>query len=577
MYNVCKDLNKVPISAELMYTRDAMPDLRHRLHTHDLGFQQIVAEFWGIELTAPDVRTALPQLAERMIEPALVLEIVESLSSKARHALDALIANRGKMSWSRFTRAFGTIREVGPGKRDREKPYLDPVSPVEALWYRGLIGRDFLRWEGELQECAYIPDDLLTLLPPVVPAGPQPPGRAASKGETVHIIPVSDRILDHACTLLAALRMGDPNRSPAVAGWLPPFEVLYALLAALKLISSTEQPVLEDARSFLEMSRGEALAWLVRGWRESHLFNELRLMPGVMCDGAWVNDPVNARDTVLAYLSEIPEGTWWHLGSFIGAIYDREPDFQRPAGDFDTWLVRDAKSGESLAGIQHWDDVDGAMTHFLVTGPMHWLGLIDLASTGTAQPITAFRFSSWAAQLLLGQPVDGLPEEDHLIEVFSDGSLTASAHTPRLARYQISRFCLWETEMSLNYTYRLTPASLSKATEQGLKILHLEKLLEKYSQEVPPSLIQSLRQWRKKGGQVRIYPAMVLQVDTPQILQALRESPASRFIGEPLGPTSAIINPGTEEKIAAALARLGYLSDLDSEAQKYDDSDQKGG
>lgn len=540
-----------------------MPDLQHRLQTHDLGFLEIVAGLWGVELNAPDARTALPMLTRELLDQALVLELVESLPDEVRQALDDLVVHSGWMTWSRFTRTFGTLREVGPGKRDREKPFLDPISPTETLWYRGLIGRDFLRHGGELQECAYIPDDLLELLPPVVPSGQQPTGRAASPGETVNIMRASDRILDHTCTLLAALRLDDSQRSPALESWQPPTNVVHALLAAMKLITSSEQPVPEDARPFLEMSRGKALAWLVQGWRKSALFNELRLMPGVVCEGAWHNTPEIAREKVLDWLGEIPEDTWWNLDSFIKAIKEREPDFQRPAGDFETWLMRDADTGESLKGIEHWDEVDGALVRYLITGPMHWLGLVDLASPAEDEPVSAFRCSVWSPQLLLGQPVENAPGEDQPLEAFSDGTLTASVHTPRLARYQISRFCLWVDETVTKYTYHLSPASLRVAAEQGLKINHLETLLNKYCDAPPPTLIQALHQWEQEGGQVQIHPGVILRVATPQILQAIRNSPAGRFVGDLLGPTTAIINPGAVEQISAALARLGYLSDID--------------
>jgi len=543
-----------------------MPDLDHRLRTHDLGFLQIVADFWGIDLHAPDARSALPQLLHLMVDPALVMEIVETLPAAARQALDALVLNSGWMAWSRFTRLFGELREVGPGKRDREKPYLDPVSSTEVLWYRGLIGRDFLRHGKELEECVYIPDDLLALMPSIKPSSPPPPGRAASPGEIAHVIKASDRILDHSCTLLAALRLEDPKRSPGVESWQPPFEFVHALLSAVKLISSSEQPVAEDARPFLEMARGEALPWLVRGWRVSALFDELRLTPGIQCEGSWHHDPLVAREKILDYLSEIPPEPWWNLASFVKGIYEREPDFQRPAGDFDTWLMRDTESGESLSGIAQWDRVDGALIRYLLTGPMHWLGLIDLASPGEGQPITAFRLSEWAEALLLGRPLENLPEENDPIEAFSDGSLSVSRYTPRLARYQVSRFCLWTGETKTHYTYQMTPRSLEAAIGQGLKILHLEKLLNNYSKNVPPVLIQSLNQWQQKGGQVRMHPGMILRVEDPRILTALRDTSAGRFLGDILGPTSVLIDPGAAEKVADALARLGYLSDIEDQA-----------
>jgi hypothetical protein len=104
---------------------------------------------------------------------------------------------------------------------------------------------------------------------------------------------------------------------------------------------------------------------------------------------------------------------------------------------------------------------------------------------------------------------------------------------------------------------------LQAASEQGLKPSHLETLLNKYGEAPPPSLIKALHQWDKNHGQVKIHPAMILRVEDPKILGALRDSPAERFISDPLGPTAAIIEPGAADKVASALARLGYLSDVD--------------
>jgi hypothetical protein len=545
-----------------MYTRSAMPNLKHCLQTQDLGFLKIIAEFWGIEFHAPDARSGLTELLNQMIVPPLIMEIVEALPSQARRALDELIENAGWMAWSRFIRTHGELREVGPGRRDREKPYLDPISPAEMLWYRGLIGRDFLRRESTLQECAYIPDDLLEQMPASAPSSAPPPGRGASPGETASIHPVNDRILDHTCTLLAALRLEDPQRSPAVLHWQPPLAVVHALLAANKLITSSEQPVAEDARPFLEMARGAALTWLVGRWRESILFNELRLVPGLACEGAWQNDPRSTREKVLALLSEIPEGAWWNLDAFINAVFKRDPDFQRPSGDFDAWLIRDLETGEFLRGIQHWHAVEGALLRFMLTGPMHWLGLLDLASPAPGKQITAFRFSGWAEKLLLGKPLDELPPEEAMVSVLSDGSLDVPRLVPRLARYQVSRFCDWKEETESVFKYQLTPTSLKAAAEQGLRISHLVKLLNRYGEGVPPNLIQALNQWEKHGGEVRIHPGVILRVSTPKILQALRESSAGRFIGDPLGPTSALLHPGAEEMVAQAMVRLGFLSDV---------------
>ena len=103
------------------------------------------------------------------------------------------------------------------------------------------------------------------------------------------------------------------------------------------------------------MNRGEALAWLVKNWSKSERFNELRLLAGLRFEGKWENNPLQTRQTLLDFFSHIPPDTWWNIQSFINAIKQQKPDFQRTAGDYDTWYVIEEKSNTYLRGFQNWD------------------------------------------------------------------------------------------------------------------------------------------------------------------------------------------------------------------------------
>jgi len=144
-----------------------MPDLEHTLQGHDLGFLRIVARAWGIDLNAPDAVTALPVIVKKIIEHSDFAEVIEALPQDARNVLQALVENDGRMPWAAFNRKYGDVRRMGSARRDRERPDIKPSNAVEVLWYRGLIGRAFLSQspETEPQEYAYIPDDVLPLLP----------------------------------------------------------------------------------------------------------------------------------------------------------------------------------------------------------------------------------------------------------------------------------------------------------------------------------------------------------------------------------------------------------------------------
>lgn len=547
-----------------------MPKLAHSLKGHDLGHLIILTDLWGIELEEIDTNQALHALEDALADGDLVAEIVETLPNEAQAALDELLQNDGRMPWPVFTRRFGDIREMGPGRRDRERPYLSPSSSAEVLWYRALIARDFLDSASGPQEYAYIPDELIAILPGSLQKTPLTLGRPATPTERTYPILSNDHILDHACTLIAALRLGLDLKSTEFKSmaWTIPYkyaltpEDLLSLLITAEIIDPVENfPDPEDARHFLEMERGKALAFLARAWMHSTRYNDLHQLPDLRIEGEWQNDPLHTRYKILESISEVPNDTWWSLPAFIADIKETYPDFQRPAGDYDSWYLRDATTGEFLRGFEHWDDIDGNLIRYIVTGPLHWLGILDLAAPNQESSPTAFRFSKWADDLLLGAPPQGLASEDDSLLVSSDARLRVPKLVARTARYQTARFCSWEGEKDGVYAYRITPASLERARQQGLQVAHLLKLLHRYALAVPPSLVTALERFDKYGSEASLESVMILRVRSPKILKSLQSSRASRFLGDPLGPTVITVNPGAREKVLSILAELGYLGE----------------
>ena len=116
-----------------------------------------------------------------------------------------------------------------------------------------------------------------------------------------------------------------------------------------------------------------------------------------------------------------------------------------------------------MRGFKSWDAIEGALIRFIVTGPLHWLGIVDLAAPGENHPVSAFRFSKWADALIKGAPPEGLEVEDDQLLVSSDARLRAPCLVPRVVRYQLARLSTWESATQDVFAYRLTPASLERA------------------------------------------------------------------------------------------------------------------
>jgi hypothetical protein len=539
-----------------------MPDLFHSLLKQDIGHLRIIAELWGLELKSTEADAAREELSVALLEPDVFTELIDSLSPEADSAITALVTSGGRIPWPTFTRKYGEIREAGAGKRDREKLYLNPASTTEVLYYRGLLARAFFDTKKGPQEFAYIPDDLLSLLDGEEseeqetveePESAKPLGRAASPGEKGQAERLAnDFILDDATTLLAALRLGMEPPETKI-----PANVLQGFLQATDLVKGTV-PQPEPVKAFLESPRADALAMLQNAWMESDSFNELCLMPTIVCEGEWKNQPQETREFLLNLIDAIPEGKWWSINAFVRDIKQKYADFQRPAGDYDSWFIKRASDGQYLRGFASWDQVDGALIKYFITHILHWLGQVDLCIAEGATEPTSFQISSLQSQ--------GTNGENQKIHVSSQGLISVPRLAPRVVRYQISRFCEWEAPKEDVYRYRISTNSLRKAREQGLKIEHLVALLSRHADAgVPPSLLRALKRWEVNGTEARVQTQVILKVSKPEVLEEMRRSRAAKFLGEVLSPTTVIIKGGAVQKVMEALTELGLLTEVNAD------------
>ena len=424
-----------------------------------------------------------------------------------------------------------------------------------------------------LEEFAYLPGEFSTHIALPEPDRSGPLGHQATPNQYQHSLPAGVWILEHACSLLAATRLGftAEQLKSLEANWAEVFPqpyplrsgVLLALLNSAALLAADGHPDLESTRSFLEVDRAQALLQLVNAWRASPDFNELRQLPGLVAEGAWQNDPRLARSQLLTWLQGLPEGKWWSLPAFILAVKEQYPDYQRPAGNYEAWYLRTENSEQFLSGFEHWDEVDGKLLEYLIAGPLHWFGITELGFPEGGRRATAFRTTDLGRALLAGQAPNGLSPENGRVLVRSDAHLSVPRLAPRGLRYQLARFCEWDDERLEGYRYRLTPTSLARARTQELQVSQLISLLRKAAGAIPPNITAALKRWEQQGSEARLERALILRLRSPEMLQALRKSRAGRFLGDALGPTTVIVHAEAGEKVLAALAELGYLGEFE--------------
>jgi hypothetical protein len=553
-----------------------MRDLFNTLADYDLELLRVIANRWDVDINSRDHDEAVTRLSEVMLNTERAEDAWDRLTDEQRGALQTLLGAGGKMPSLVFSRMFGEIRTVGPGRLEREKPYLNPASLAEALYYRGLIAVGYNEGAKNTMPFVYVPTDLAPQLPTkrtgyVLTGGAEPePLDQMPQPENARLADTA--LVDDLTTLLAYCQIHDvPLAGVTIAGdhqkalklhligsnSSARLALLVTLASGLGIAAESEagfKPV-AAARKWLDSPRPAQVHSLAEAWRDSTLYNELWYTPGLKPERAsWQNDPLLARQTVLTFLEMVPAEGWWPIDSFIEAVKEDEPDFQRPGGDYDSWYIRDANTGAYLRGFDTWDKVDGAVLRFILTGPMHGLGLVDTTQDTSACRLTAYgRAFTGVADWPTPQP-----EPDNF-SIATDGTCEVSRSTSRYVRFQLARFSEW-LKTGDPYQYRISPAGLAQAKEQNIQATQIVPFLKRSGGEsVPDALIAMIETWGNTTAETATLSQMiVLRVPTPELLDSILANPAlRRYLATQLGPKAVAVRANQWKDLIAALNSSG--------------------
>lgn len=550
-----------------------MPDLLQTLQDHDLGHLRVVAELWGIQLPPESALEIAKLIASKFSSSKFIAEIEESLPESTRGVWHYLLDRDGRVAMADLARIFGEIREMGPGRRDREKPWREPISPLEDLWYRGLCAKMFVDTPMGVEEFVLIPSEFKAELVPANEKKREPLGRPATKPSEA--IQADTFAVNDVTTLLAHLRK-TPVRSLDFGDFIPPelftffhrpqsIDLLLTLMIDLGLLKSPRlEPNPSTTKAFLDSSITETLRQLLNAWRDSDAWNDLARVPGLSAtNDEWPNDPVIGRQRLLQSVLEVPLGEWWDLEEFIRDIHTSAPSFLRQAGGFESWYLFKSESEEFLRGFEYWEQVEGELIRYIIRGPLHWLGLVDIGKHAEIDRVVAFRLTDRSSIGFKSEFSNDQSMAEDPIRMLPDGLIRASTHANRASRYQISRFTNWVSFDGNEFTYRITPQALKEAVEQGMEVKHFKSILLSSCESLPPAISDAISRWEHKGAEAEIEKALILRVADPEILRFLQSNRrTSSYMIEILSPTSAVILEGSQTKLYEAAVKNGFFINL---------------
>lgn len=540
-----------------------MPSFSQSLFREDYDRIKIIYSLWGEEGSFRDVPSGIQLLENKISSPAYFEGLFQDLDLEAQLALQDLAGHDGRITWTTFLLRYGEFREMGVSRRDREKPFENPISTTEYLYYRGLIARGHFPTSRGILEHAYLPDDLVDLVP-AKKNQKKILGRPARITEMPNTKKVGRLLMETFCTYLICKRneMALDEMTYLDEEWILFPDQMEVFAHEMGLIDKNGDPIPPAVKTHLSTPIQSLLTQSFVKWRESETLHELALLPNLEFDELPIYDAKNTRRFILNAISDVPKDTWWHLDSFIGDIQQSVPDFLRIHGNFDAWLIRDRHSKKLLSGVEYWDDIEGALMRFVVGQVLFGFGFVDIGMSELGV-VSAFRLNEWAEQLLANQPVAEDFEEINKVTMNSEGTIETYANTERVVRYQIGRFADWAGKRNQRYQYQINAGSLEMAEAQDLRPNQLVRLLATSLEgSIPPNIVKAIEEWEKYGTEVKIQQVTVLNVTSESLLQKILNSPAQKYLGGVLGKTSVVINEGAEDKVMKIVNSLGYFSEI---------------
>jgi hypothetical protein len=313
-------------------------------------------------------------------------------------------------------------------------------------------------------------------------------------------------------------------------------------------------------------------------------------------------DLQRARGVLLEHLRRLEPSVWFSADRFLGRLSIAVPDLLFQSGNAHTaapyyydqgyrgqhgaappsrrWQGAAAGSGSeggiaasgafpSLAqrpsssqpGSQWLAEIGAAFVGGALSGPLHWLGIVDIAADGSR--LLAFRLNSGGA-LAFGLRDSGSQPalEEAKLVVQPNFQIFALGPVSEATLAQLESFAdRVKTDRSA-FEYTLSHAAIYRGQKAGLSIDQIIAFLEKESSAaLPQNVLRTLQEYGEQHERIVFRRAVALgEARSPEMMTDLWNEPTAKsHLQQRLTPTVALLKKGRVHALREALLQRGFL------------------
>jgi len=270
-----------------------------------------------------------------------------------------------------------------------------------------------------------------------------------------------------------------------------------------------------------------------------------------------------ARLGVVRQVRQAPAGAWSEVSTL--AARARGLNFQGLVfpNSSNTWYPDWNRRRPNLTQARDWDAIYGPYVEAVLTGPLHWLGLVELGYN--KEQLRGFRLTPLGAFVFRHADTYTLkpaPSAGHALTFQSDGSLSLRAEDAGSdVLTLLSLMGSLESGGRGELRYTISPAGASRAFEAGWDVDRILATLRQAAGNAPPrALAESLRRWRENFGSVQIYShvALLELADDYALSELLASTSLSQHLLYRFSPRLVALHPEGVAALQAELEKKGY-------------------
>ena len=388
-------------------------------------------------------------------------------------------------------------------------------------------------------------------------------------------------------SLMTALNAGDTPADERDNGRLffmrQLLQAMNELLGNHQLSSLSRHLTVNPNGRLLSMPMAQRVQWTFEVWRDSAAWNELLWLPLQIFGSNERLTPwpvlTRPRLAVLRAISTLSRasqqtGAWMATADLIAHIKRNDYAFllerRRGSvgqGNFYTSPYYGLNNPYGLSfGVRNeaegWELVEGGFIVNVLTGPLHWMGLVELGyERGGGENIrpVAFRLTPAGAWLIGGGEAPQFIESGGKVIVQPNFTLLALEPVSDAVLNDLDHFAESQGgERAM--AYQLTRESLYRAQQSGWDAARVVAFLEAHQgAPIPANVKRSLEEWEATHRRITFHRNVcVVQFADPQAEHELMDA-LKPFEPRAIGQHFKVIEQHTADEVARALRQAGWM------------------